>query len=84
MSRRCACGRVVRTGWADVTGGDQWECLICRTERDLGGVVLVQPKSYHRPLIKCWCCGKVGEHAGDQLIRSCYMREWRRHRRLAK
>lgn len=75
-TRLCHCGRLATAGWS---GGHMYaECLICRTARELCGIDLKRHRQpAERPLIVCWCCGRIGQHAGAQLITSCYQRERR-------
>jgi hypothetical protein len=77
-SRLCACGRPINAGWANGSGGNHHECLICWTGRCLAGVRLqLHSQPARRPYIICRCCQTVGPHAGHGLIRSCYHREYR-------
>lgn len=73
--RTCACGRPSSAG--RINAGPYGKCLICQVAQDLAGVRRTG-KATRRPYIICRCCNTVGPHAGHGLIRSCYMREYRR------
>jgi len=81
--RLCACGRPVNTGWADGTGDDHAECLICRTARDMADLRQQgqraqrshrqEPPRATEALCACGC-GHTGRILCRGMLAACYQR----------